>query len=119
MQDNDALSLKDELKKYFGERFSRTQALDASEHPLEREIMTKEQLEYIYKWIEDSLDEWVKIEQDKGMSLVYYAAGKKASEETPLLISTDDYAENKANSKWVVPSALRLIEPEAVLHIIK
>lgn len=118
MQVNDALNLKDELKKYFGERFSRTQALDASEHPLEREIMTKEQLEYIYKWIEDSLDQWVKIEVDKGMSLVYYAAGKKASDETPLLISTDDYAENKANSKWVVPSALRLIEPEAVLRIL-
>ena len=64
------------------------------------------------------LDQWKKLAESNGDSLVYYAAGRKATEEKSLLVSTDDYAEQKASSKWVVPSALRLVEPEAVLHIL-
>lgn len=34
------------------------------------------------------------------------------------IITYADYSEQKAASKWIVPSALRLVEPEAVLHIL-
>ena len=93
--------------------------LDKVEHSLEREIMTKEQLGYIYQWIDDSLEQWEKMVQNGGDKLVYYAAGRKETEETSLLVSTDDYAELKASSKWVVPSSLHLVDPEAVIHILK
>lgn len=118
MSDTIATDLKRELKVYFKDRYTRTQALDLSAHALEREIMTKEQLDYIYQWIDESLDQWVEKADEFRSSLVYYAAGKRESEEVSLLISTDDYTEQKAASKWVVPSALRLVEPESVLHIL-
>ena len=113
-----APELKSELKKYFENRYARTQALDSTLHALEREIITKEQLSYIYEWIDVSLDQWVNKAEQYGDSLVYYAAGRKGAEEVSLLVSTDDYSEQKAASKWIVPSALRLVEPEAVLHIL-
>ena len=113
-----AADIKQELKRYFKIRYDRTKNLEVSEHALEREILTEEQLKYIYQWIDESLDQWIAMEVESGDSLVYYAAGKNASEETPLLVSTDAYAEQKLASKWVVPSALRLVEPESVLHIL-
>lgn len=118
MSDVTAAELKSELKIYFNKRFSRTKALGKSEQVLEREIITKEQLDYIYQWIDESLDQWVEKVDEYGDSLVYYAAGRNVSEEVSLLVSTDDYIEQKATSKWVVPSALRLVEPESVLHIL-
>lgn len=116
MSGTTAVELKKELKVYFDERYLRTQKL--SEHALEREIITKEQLMYIHQWIDESLDQWVEKVNKYGDSLVYYAAGRRSAEEISLLISTDDYAEQKTSSKWVVPSALRLVEPESVLHIL-
>lgn len=110
--------LKSELKAYFKDRYERTQSLDNMEQVLEKEIMTSDQLEYIYQWIEESLDQWTEMAEDNGSSLVYYSGGRNSSEEVSLLVSPDDYAEQKDNSKWVVPSALRLVEPEAVLHIL-
>lgn len=113
-----AAELKQEIKSYFKKRHERTKALEVSEHALEREILTEEQLNYIYQWIDESLDQWVALKDEAGDSLVYYAAGRNAPEETSLLVSTDAYAEQKLTSKWVVPSALRLVEPESVLHIL-
>ena len=118
MTEYSAEQLKSDLKQYFSRRYDRTQNLDKKTQILEREIMTKEQLDFIFKWINDSLDQWAQMAQIEGDALVYYAAGRKKTEEKSLLVSTDDYAEQKATSKWVVPSALRLVEPEAVLHIL-
>ena len=117
MTDTTAADLKQELKVYFHERFERTSE-NKDLDKLEREIMTSDQLDYIYHWIDESLDQWVNMANEFGDSLVYYAAGRKSSEEVSLLVSTDDYAEQKATSKWVVPTALRLVEPESVLHIL-
>ncbi len=111
-------TLKVELKKYFESRYNRTKNLNPELHALEREIITEEQLSYIYSWIDSSLDQWKDLAESNGDSLVYYAAGRKGTEEKSLLVSTDDYSEQKASSKWVVPSALRLVEPEAVIHIL-
>lgn len=118
MSDVTAMELKRELKVYFDERYLRTQNLDPSEHALEREIITNDQLLYIHQWIDESLGQWVEKVNEYGNLLVYYAAGRRSTEEIPLLVSTDDYAEQKTASKWVVPSALRLVEPESVLHIL-
>lgn len=72
-----AAELKLEIKSYFKKRYERTKALEVSEHALEREILTEELLNYIYQWIDESLDQWVVLEEETGDSLVYYAAGKK------------------------------------------
>ena len=45
-----------------------------------------------------SLDQWVNKAEQYGDSLVYYAAGRKGAEEVSLLVSTDDYSEQKAAS---------------------
>lgn len=95
MSETDAIDIKKELKLYFEERYNRTQALDSVEHSLEREIMTKDQLEYIYQWIDSSIDQWVEKADEFKDTLVYYAAGPKSKDEVSLLVSTDDYANKR------------------------
>ena len=118
MSSNLADELKRELKLYFTERYDRAQGLDPIKYRLEREILTEKQLEYIYHWIDESLDQWVSKAEEFGESLVYYTGGRNQADENPLLISTAEYEEVKASSKWVVPSAVRIVEPEAVCHIL-
>ena len=85
---------------------------------LEKGILTEGQLNEITKWIDESIDQWLEKAENEN-NLVYYAAGRNAHDERSLLISPDDYADKKKDSKWVVPSSLRMVEPEAVLHIMK
>lgn len=117
MTDSLAQLLKNELKKYFISRFERTKNLPKEQH-LERGILTEGQLQEIIKWIDESLDQWVE-QAAMHDNLVYYAAGRRANSEQSLLLSPDDYADKKKNSKWVVPTSLRMVEPESVLHILK
>jgi hypothetical protein len=109
-----ANKLKDELKRYFEERYNRTKSLNS----IECEILTQDQLTFICNWIDKSLDQWVEEVETHGNSLVYYASGRNARNEVSLLVSPDDYAEQTSTNKWIVPSALRIVEPEAVLHIL-
>ena len=37
----------------------------------------------------------------------------------PKYSSTEDYDEIRQHNKWKVPTALRILEPEAVIHIIE
>ena len=112
-----AVKLKKNLKHYFITRYNRTQNLPDELH-LEKGILTEGQLNEITKWIDESIDQWLEKAENEN-NLVYYAAGRNAHDERSLLISPDDYADKKKDSKWVVPSSLRMVEPEAVLHIMK
>lgn len=113
MNDMLASEIKDRLKEHFNKRYERTKNLVN----LEKEILTKEQLKFIYQWIDDSLDQWLQLVRTHGESLVYYAAGRNENKEVSLLVTPEDYYELKKNSKWIVPSALRIVDPESVLHI--
>lgn len=118
MSDIKAEDLKIRLKEYFYDRYNRTKDLDERKHALERELLSEKQLAYINNWIDKSLDQWVQLVKKTRDLLVYYAAGRNKNEEPSLMVSTGDYSDKKEGSMWVIPSALRMIEPEAVLHIL-
>lgn len=107
--------IEEDIKEYFEGRLRKTQELSG----IERELLTPELLKYISSMVHEMLEQWIEKKEDS-QQLVYtknrYTRNQQA---TPLYSSTDDYDEIRQQNKWKVPTALRILEPEAVIHIIK
>jgi hypothetical protein len=103
------------VKEYFKGRLDRTAELSG----IEQELLTPDLFEYICTMVHDMLEQWMEKKRDS-QELVYiknrFGRNRQA---TPLYSSSDDYDEMKLLNKWKVPTALRLLESEAVIHIIK
>lgn len=97
---------------YFNNRYTRTNKLS---DPLEKGLLTQELKDYILKFVEDALAEWDKMAGVHHNNLVYNSYGR--NQNPALFTSPSDYEEVKNDSAWVVPQSLRIVEPEAVLHI--
>ncbi len=103
---------------YFEKRYENTSKLDG----LERELLTKELYDHIKAMTKEMLDEWLnKKLSSQNNSLVYntYNTRNGRNNNVPLYLSPDEYDDNRQGNKWNVPTALRILEPEAVIHIIK
>ncbi len=105
-------TILDKIRSYFDDRFNRTSKLAS---PIEKSLLTQEQKNYVSEYAEKLLDEWNQELSQRNGKFVYYAAGPNQNNESALFIDTDDYEDN--SSGWVVPKSLRIVEPEAVLHI--
>ena len=65
------------------------------------------------------IEQWIK-KKEESQDLVYIKNRLGRDQQaTPLYSSTEDYDEIRQQNKWKVPTALRILEPEAVIHIIK
>ncbi|MGE4283831.1 MAG: helicase-related protein [Clostridia bacterium] len=109
--------IKKTVRVYFEERLKRTSELSG----IERELLTTDLFEYICAMVYDMLDQWLQKKEDN-QELVYTKRKGQFGgnlQATPLYSSSDDYDEMRLLNKWKVPTALRLLEPEAVIHIIK
>lgn len=108
--------IRREMKEYFSNRASRSALLPSHEAA----ILTEKMLNVIIKQIDKSLDIWLNAANKQGQNLVYYIAkyGKKNQDEFSLFASPEDYEGDMPTDKWLVPNALRVIEPESVIHII-
>lgn len=76
-------------------------------------IMSPQGLKDIEAKIDRCMAQWL---SKKDKSLVYDEA-PRATDETALLSSPDDYKDIKKESEWVVPSSLRIVEPDGAIHI--
>lgn len=109
----------DELKKsvhekvmaYIDNRYTRTLSLP-DELELQKGLLTEDLKNYIDAFVNDALDQWETMANMKA-DLVYKAGGRKPY----LFISPDAYDDEKEQSCWTVPTSLRIVEPEAVLHV--
>ena len=112
-----ASKLKDELKVYFTQREHRTELLQEQEAAL----LTREMLEVIYQQIDRCIDIWLDAAKQQGLNLVYYISkfGRRNPNEVSLYASPEDYEGESPIDKWLVPNALRVIEPESVIHVIR
>lgn len=112
-----ALKLKRELREYFNRREQRTKALGNQESSL----LTQEMLQIIYEQIDKSIDIWLNSAVQQGTNLVYYISkyGRRNQNEVSLFASPEDYEGESPIDKWLVPNALRVIEPESVIHVIR
>ena len=110
-----ASKLKTELKAYFTQREQRTERLNQQEAAL----LTKEMLEIIYVQIDRCIDIWLESANQHGQNLVYYITkyGRRNPSEKPLFASPEDYEGESPSDRWLVPNALRVIEPESVIHV--
>ena len=112
-----ASKLKDELKVYFTQREHRAELLQEQEAAL----LTQDMLEVIYQQIDRCIDIWLDAAKQQGLNLVYYISkfGRRNPNEVALYASPEDYEGESPMDKWLVPNALRVIEPESVIHVIR
>ena len=112
-----ASEIKTELKKYFSNRELRTSVLPKPEAAL----LTPEMLEIINNQIDKSIQIWLNSANITGRELVYYVPmyRNRNSLEIPLFASPEDFEGESPEDKWLVPNALRVIEPESVIHVIR
>lgn len=102
------------IMDYFYQRYKRTEELNG----LERELLTKGLLDYIGLQVHEILNQWMhKKEKSEGLVYINSRFGKNV-QATALYSSVDDYEEIRQRNKWKVPTALRVLEPEAVIHVI-
>ena len=99
---------------YIYNRYSRTMNLPV-ELELQKGLLTEDLKNNIEAFVDDALDQWETIAKTT-IDLVHKAApfrGKKPY----LFIAPDAYDDEREQSSWTVPTSLRIVEPEAVLHV--
>lgn len=104
--------IKDDIKQFFNERMSRTKDTD------EAALLTDDMLQEIYNEIDRNINNWLDVKGVNGKNLVYIK-NQYNSEEVPLFSSPEDFEGDIPSDKWLVPNALRVIEPESVIHVIR
>lgn len=104
--------IKDDIKQFFNERMSRTKDTD------EAALLTDDMLQEIYNEIDRNINNWLDVKDVNGKNLVYIK-NQYNSEEVPLFSSPEDFEGDIPSDKWLVPNALRVIEPESVIHVIR
>lgn len=104
--------IKDDIKQFFNERMSRTKDTD------EAALLTDDMLQEIYNEIDRNINNWLDVKGVNGKNLVYIK-NQYNSEEVPLFSSPEDFEGDIPSDKWLVPNALRVIEPETVIHVIR
>lgn len=110
MNDDFKSSIVKKVTEYFENRYNRTKNLEG----IERELLTKELTDYIISFTEKALAQWESLAKENS-ELVYKQIPN--GKEPFLFTSPSDYEDGKNESLWTVPQSLRIVEPEAVLHI--
>lgn len=109
--------IKAEIKQYFRERMSRTKDTD------EAALLTDDMLKGINQEIDRNIELWLTEANNIGRNLVYSIIenryGRRNPNEISLFASPEDFEGDLPSDKWLVPNALRVIEPESVIHVIK
>lgn len=108
--------LRTELKEYFTNRERRSRNLS----PQDASLLTPDMLVIIHKQIDNCINVWLNAANQRGQDLVYYISkyGRRIPSETALFASPEDFEGEVPGDKWLVPNALRVIEPESVIHVI-
>lgn len=111
-----ALQIKQDFKAYFTERYQKY-ANDASIPNNEKGLLTDSMLQEICNQINHNIDLWETLATTKGQDLVYYIFGNTNPDIFELFASPEDFEGEQPTDKWLVPNALRVIEPESVIHV--
>ena len=107
-------SVHDKVMKYIDNRYSRTMSLP-EKLGLQKGLLTEDLKNNIEAFVDNALAQWETMAKTT-IDLVYKAApyGRK---KPHLFISPDAYDDEREQSSWTVPTSLRIVEPEAVLHV--
>jgi len=106
------------LVGYFEKRMQRLHAMtDVSD--IIKKLLEEENIAHINCLVKKSLKAWrEKYEQvqGEGDTLVFNQHSDERS-ESQLYIEIDEYQDNITSGMWRIPQSLRVIDPEAVIHI--
>lgn len=105
--------VRNRIMAYIDNRYSRTKNLP-DELELQKGLLTDDLKRNIDSYVDEALDQWETMAMTTE-DLVYKAPfrGKKPY----LFIAPDAYDDEREDSYWTVPTSLRIVEPEAVLHV--
>ena len=106
-------SVKDKVMRYIYNRYDRTMNLP-QKMELQKGLLTEGLMKNVEVFVDEALGQWEAMATTTG-DLIYKAAprGKKPY----LFIAPDAYDDEREQSCWTVPTSLRIVEPEAVLHV--
>ena len=106
--------IHDMIMEYIDKRYRRTQSLGFD---LQRGLLTEELKKNIESYVNEALEQW-RTKATNQNNLRYKAwTGGRSRRDPGLFIEPDAYEDQKEENLWVVPNALRIVEPEAVLHV--
>lgn len=111
-----ASQIKQELKAYFTKRYQ-NYANDDSIPNNEKGLLTDSMLQEICNQIDRNIDLWETLATAKDQNLVYYIFGNPNPDIFELFASPEYFEGEQPADKWLVPNALRVIEPESVIHV--
>lgn len=105
----------EKVMSYIINRYERTISLPV-ELDLQRGLLTEGLKKNIELFVNEALDQWEEM-ATSNPDLVYKAAPYKGKNKPYLFIAPDAYDDEREQSRWTVPTSLRIVEPEAVLHV--
>jgi hypothetical protein len=118
LSEAEAQRLVEELWTYFKERMERLQGMDGIE-PMVRRLLTAENLMNIDQLARQAVAEW-QLEYENairgGATLVFNNPAPNRPQQ-PLYVDIDEYQDNIRAELWQIPQSLRVVEPEAVIHV--
>jgi hypothetical protein len=89
----------------------------------EKALLTEKMLQEINQEIDRNIELWVDEANKNGKNLVYSIIENqyrgRQQDEISLFASPEDFEGDIPSDKWLVPNALRVIEPESVIHVIR
>ena len=100
------------VSDYFNNRYERMQKSEISE--LEKGLLTNDLKDNIIRFADQALEQWEN-KATKFNDLVY--SDYEFTKGTALFSMPYDYDDSSDGNIWTVPMSLRIVEPEAVLHI--
>lgn len=107
--------VREKVMQYIKGRYARTQSLP-EQLELQRGLLTEDLKKNIERFVDKDLDDWEKMAQDNA-ELTYKASPFRGKKKSYLFIAPDAYDDEREQSSWTVPTSLRIVEPEAVLHV--
>lgn len=122
LSENDKKMLSNTLFQYFKNR-ERLMQNDTHIKDVIKELLTEDNLNDIDALIEQAINEWQKERNeanDQGFDLVFNnkaATVKKGNPQKQLYVDMDEYQDNIHSDLWRIPQSLRVVDPEAVIHI--
>jgi hypothetical protein len=112
-----------QLMRYFERRKDHLQGMKKEEiSETIKRLLTDENLAHIDELVNKALDAWLKehkIANNAGEDLVfnYRATNNKGRPQRQLYVDIDEYQDNISSELWRIPQSLRVVEPEAVIHV--
>jgi len=113
--------LLDRLIAYFEARMDHLQSMTGIDEVIKR-LLTNEDLEHIRQLVSAAIEAWQSEYRDAqmaGADLVfnYPRLTKNSKPQRKLYVDIDEYQDNIRSELWRIPQSLRVVEPEAVIHV--